>query len=479
MRLTVPEPKIELYKDGFKPGELDQLNRKPTGDKLSELVERIDDPLVIALDGSWGSGKSFFLKCWVGEHLQREGNTTQTVYFDAFKHDFLDDPLIALTDAIAARFEKNETLTPTEREGRVKKLKKFGWVLGKSSAKIGVSVAGHYAKKLVGEECLEEFGKELEKASKEGVVTAEEEIKTLIDSEIGDEDSETFWQEQRAKMVAMSAFRAALTELTEPKKNDRGLLAPTRKLVIVIDELDRCRPDYALSLLEIIKHFFNVDGVHFVLGVNLTELQNSVRARYGSEVDSETYLQKFVTMRMTLKDKTSATHDTKSIWIDYFHRISKEMDFPKETSQLLTTVELILGRLVLTRDLSLRDVERVLTTLATIPDLKSNFYTEIEVAIGTMAVLKALRPSVYRKYSALSEEKFDVEAHFDTSQMKQDRHSELIELAWNAIEDFEMLTDGEKEDLRQFSDPFGRQKWNGLLGRVANDLLEVFDFTDF
>ena len=98
MRLTVPEPNITRYKGGF--AQHDQLNRKETGDKLSELVERIDDPLVIALDGAWGSGKTFFLKCWVGEHLQREGNSTQTVYFDAFQNDFLDDPLIALTAEI-------------------------------------------------------------------------------------------------------------------------------------------------------------------------------------------------------------------------------------------------------------------------------------------------------------------------------------------------------------------------------------------
>ena len=76
----------------------------------------------------------------------------------------------------------------------------------------------------------------------------------------------------------MYAFRLTLEELTKPDD------AKPIKLVIVVDELDRCRPDYALSLLEIIKHFFNVEGVHFVLGVNLSELQNIVRARYGRNI---------------------------------------------------------------------------------------------------------------------------------------------------------------------------------------------------
>jgi predicted KAP-like P-loop ATPase len=56
--------------------------------------------MVIALDGAWGSGKSFFLKCWVGAHkLENEGTAT-TVYFDALSYDYLDDPLVALTGAI-------------------------------------------------------------------------------------------------------------------------------------------------------------------------------------------------------------------------------------------------------------------------------------------------------------------------------------------------------------------------------------------
>ena len=103
-RVITPEPEIKLYKDRFE--HHDQLGRSPTGADLSELVDQVEDPLVIALDGSWGSGKSFFLKCWVGEHLYRYRESSQTVYFDAYKHDFLDDPLVALTGAITDRFRR-------------------------------------------------------------------------------------------------------------------------------------------------------------------------------------------------------------------------------------------------------------------------------------------------------------------------------------------------------------------------------------
>lgn len=71
-------------------------------------------------------------------------------------------------------------------------------------------------------------------------------------------------------------------------------------IVIVIDELDRCRPDYALAVLEVIKHFFAVPKVHFILGINGEALESSVRARYGVDVDAESYLRKFINASFSL-----------------------------------------------------------------------------------------------------------------------------------------------------------------------------------
>lgn len=56
MRIAPKDKKIELYKEGFGRGDI--LNRRELSEQLSDLVERIEDPLVVALNGSWGSGKS-------------------------------------------------------------------------------------------------------------------------------------------------------------------------------------------------------------------------------------------------------------------------------------------------------------------------------------------------------------------------------------------------------------------------------------
>lgn len=394
MRLTVPEPKIKLYDQGFEDldergQKLDQLGRKATGDKLSDLVERIDDPMVIALNGAWGSGKSFFLKCWVGEHLKRKENTTQTVYFDAFGHDFLDDPLIALTGAIAERFESAESQEENQKTERSKKIKKAAWAVGKGALRIGASVATFGAT-----EALSDMGDAVANA-------VGDEAQTFLSSDIGNGEAEKFWTAHEARIAAMKAFRIALTELTEPvtedqaTKDDRLRVGnPTRKLVVVIDELDRCRPDYALSLLEIIKHFFNVPGVHFVLGVNLKELQNSVKARYGSGIDAAMYLQKFISIvqRFPLRSWENSAAQ-KSFYL------KTQLDL-LELSQAFFSKDVIayIERIEDHYEISLRGLNKLCTLVATTPDwtVENSIDGKIDRSlVSGLLVLNALRPKVF------------------------------------------------------------------------------------
>ncbi len=329
-RITVPEPEIELYEDGFE-GH-DMLGRAETGKKLSELVERIDEPLVIALDGAWGSGKSFFLKCWVGEHLKEEKHKAETVYFDAFKHDYLDEPLIGLTQAIADRL-------PADSRGRkfIQSSKKVVSKLGMPALRIAGAAATGGATEVTGavlDGVIKSGWKEAEKAAQD------------------------FWNTHTAKAAAMEQFRSALEQLTKPNEDKE----PQQKLVIVVDELDRCRPDYALSLLEIIKHFFNVPGVHFVLGVNLMELQNSVKARYGAGVDSERYLQKFITLNMKLGCFKNLIIDDETPTIGkYFEHCAQLMGL--EHSPFYDPVKSYIFNMQWESDFSLRALHRMLSAL--------------------------------------------------------------------------------------------------------------------
>ena len=193
MKLTIPEPKIVLYTDGLK--EHDKLDRKPMATKLSNLVESIDDPLVIALDGGWGSGKSVFLKCWVGEHLKTHPDKATTLYFDAFAHDYLDDPLIALTGALAERLKK-----PGRKSAALKKFKTAAFRLAPMAARLGlaaVTAGGTEIAGAVGDALINQSAENVEKAA------------------------EAYWKREDGRRAAMAQFREAWTGLTKPDKNDK------------------------------------------------------------------------------------------------------------------------------------------------------------------------------------------------------------------------------------------------------------------
>ena len=90
-------------------------------------------------------------------------------------------------------------------------------------------------------------------------------------------------------------FKEKLEDLARALNNrtaqaDNGNHKP---LVVMIDELDRCRPSYAVELLETAKHLFDVDRIVFVLAVNREQLAHAVCALYGADFNAEGYLRRF------------------------------------------------------------------------------------------------------------------------------------------------------------------------------------------
>ena len=359
--MFVSDAEIKVGVDTFdtKRGEvpLDHLNRKPAGQRLSQLMGRGDQPLVVALDGDWGSGKSHFLKLWTGSH-KGFGGKAKVIYFDAFARDYLDDPFVSLVAAITEAQEKAADGTPAIKK-TLGNLKKFAAKLVPSALRITAAVAtagategARVAYDAVADAAIEGLGQEAEKAI------------------------EQFWQREQGRIAAIEAFRSALAEL-----------AAAQPLILVIDELDRCRPDFALSLLEVVKHFFSVKGVRFVLGVRLEALEESVRHRYGPNTDARLYLQKFLHLRLSLpQDADNAA------WRVHFHKVCKTFGVK---SAIVNTCERTLGMWTGAAP-TLRDVERIATRLALLPEDFRNFRQGIQVAALTAVVLEAKDLETYR-----------------------------------------------------------------------------------
>jgi hypothetical protein len=97
---------------------------------------------------------------------------------------------------------------------------------------------------------------------------------------------------------AKEAFKESLKDLIKDiPKDEKG---NNRPLIIAIDELDRTRPEYAIRTLEVIKHFFDIDGLKFILAVDKKQLQNTVKQMFGQETETDCYLRKFVDLEWNL-----------------------------------------------------------------------------------------------------------------------------------------------------------------------------------
>lgn len=361
MKIFPPEPETKIYEQGFDADDI--LDRAPFGRQLSDFVERVEQPLVIAIDGEWGCGKSFFLKRWVGAHtLQNEGTAT-TVYFDAFEHDFLDDPLTSILGVMSERFEGEEQPT-----GTLQKIKETAFKFAKPAFRIGIGLATAGGTEAVG-------------AAMGGAIKAASE--ELQDS------AENYWKKEEGKRAAMAAFKTSLAELTAPEEED----GEPNKIIIVIDELDRCRPDYALQILEIMKHFFAVPHVHFVLGVNLTQLENSVHARYGSNMDARLYLQKFITLTMSLPKIQENDHQ--SLVFKYFNTMAVQMGLDRIFIEaMLDCLKAYAPPSLLT----LRGMQKILTEMALTNGNVQNDYHQPKPLINGLIILKIDSPKLYKEF---------------------------------------------------------------------------------
>lgn len=246
------------------------LDRNADLNSFCQLLSHSNSMNSIALDGRWGSGKTFFVKqCAllinaknslsnidkdIAEFILKvakqsnsfEGltdNKLLAVYFDAWENDSNEDPVLALIYRIVQQLD----------------LKTVGFDLNRLAhilGTIGDAITGRPITTVF--ECLNE--------------------KNILDEIRKHEDLET---------TIKKFFEEVLFEKAE-------------QLIIFVDELDRCRPSYAVQLLERVEHYFINDRITFVFSVNLEQLQHTIKNFYGNDFDACRYLDRFFDLRVSL-----------------------------------------------------------------------------------------------------------------------------------------------------------------------------------
>jgi len=252
----------------------DFLHRKPFADQLARVIETLAAPAVVSVSAGYGMGKTYFARRWV-EMLKSHGKLA--VYVNAWETDYAQDPLIAFIAALKAALGRDGLVANPKEPLRDRATK-----LGKVGAKI-------VAKGLIRAATFGAVGDKIESEVEAAISGSLDEIERLAEAQL-----EAFEQEKQERVAfkeELSRYRIALLEATARS----GDAEPAdEKLYIAIDELDRCRPSYALRFLEDVRHLFDAPGVVFVIFADEEALETNAACLLGIKDEGERYLKKFV-----------------------------------------------------------------------------------------------------------------------------------------------------------------------------------------
>ncbi|MDR2148338.1 MAG: KAP family NTPase, partial [Tannerella sp.] len=256
--MVIKHKDIEINSEN--PFEKCKLDRRHYASVLSDIVKTYAEGFVLAINNEWGTGKTTFVKMW---QQDLKNNGFQTIYFNAWENDFGNNPLVALMSEL-------KTFTNEKTDKIFKSAVKKGAVLVKNILPV---VAKGVAKKLTGVDTAD-----LIEATIKGTTE-------IFEKEI---------DEYTTKKKTVIEFKVELEKFIKSNGTDKPF-------VFIIDELDRCRPDYAVDVLEHIKHFFSVSGIVFVLSIDKKHLASSIKGYYGSEsINTDEYLRRFIDLEYSI-----------------------------------------------------------------------------------------------------------------------------------------------------------------------------------
>lgn len=255
--------------------------------------------LVLAIDADYGIGKTFFLKGL--EELVGAGHPV--AYIDAWADDIFDDP----TTALAAVLKKAiQPLIQTDSNVK-EKWAKYAQAAGKVVLLGSKGLAVRSAQFLLTKEAVEGISAALEMTDESEMSVLTDAVKDAVE-DIKDEIDGGLRSLNANKVISyrISEFEEGVAALKDMRTALQALARAVdgqlkrAPVYIIIDELDRCRPSYAIKLLEEIKHLFSVPEVVFVLGMNARQLGHAVSGLYGEKFEGAAYLSRFVDRHLRL-----------------------------------------------------------------------------------------------------------------------------------------------------------------------------------
>jgi energy-coupling factor transporter ATP-binding protein EcfA2 len=215
---------------------------------MKEYRENSENGLVILLNGSWGSGKTTFLNDFE-KAISESSDYGLLCKYNSYEYDFYETAYIPFFSTIEDRLKLGNNFN------------KIVKCLGRDTCNFSLSTL--YM-----------------------VINA---ITKIVNVDLNDLKDNMIEIQEEDYLKNFKDFKECKEEIKKKLKK----LCKKNTQIFIIDELDRCKPSFAMETLEIIKHFFDVDNCVFIIAVDKIQLQEAAKTIYGQDMDSEKYFSKF------------------------------------------------------------------------------------------------------------------------------------------------------------------------------------------
>lgn len=308
----------------------DLFKRKVFIETLMEYIQSYENECkVISIHSPWGTGKTTFIEMWK-MYLSKEVNLKDryhTIYFNAWENDDSKNPLVSIL------IELNEI--PEFKSSTVgKELIKIGNVLSTKAPKF-------FLKALLGFLPLDtnikkEINSFLGSIIEDGMTL--DTLKEVFKNQSKLEEASEKFSDFNIELIRKKVKKLFIQNL-QKFQEETG-----KKILFFVDELDRCRPTFAIETLETIKHLFSVENYTFILAWDLEQLSYSIGTVYGSSMDTGGYLRRFVDLECSLPKVDK---------LRYIRHLIKEDAY----------IYNLLKPLLNAFDFSLRDLEKIINVI--------------------------------------------------------------------------------------------------------------------
>lgn len=236
----------------------DMLKRKKHAEHLTKFLYENSEINVISVNSAWGTGKTWFVRMWINYIKTHPAYKEQItpVYYNAWENDDFDNAFIPLLAELSQQTDAQ-----------------FGEKYERYKQATGAVIKAGFvnvAKKLTA-----------------GIVDIQAYFDKMEEKELYDSYISQFESAKSARSDFSEALEAYATE-------------QNKKIFIFVDELDRCRPTFAIQTLERIKHYFEVEGVQFILLLDQEQLSHSVKVLYGNGCNTAGYLRRFIDVEFNM-----------------------------------------------------------------------------------------------------------------------------------------------------------------------------------